>query len=68
VHHILRAVLGLVSVWVLIGCRALHHVSASLAIGAALRTFYTGTNAQVSVIKYVIKTIVTHVLVETTPE
>jgi hypothetical protein len=68
VHHVLRAVLGLVSIGALVACRVLHHVSASLAIGAALGTFHAGTNAQASVVKHVMKTTVTNVPVETTPE
>jgi hypothetical protein len=68
VHHALRSVLGLVSIEALVACRVLQHVSASLAIGAALRTFHAGTNAQASVVKYAMKTTVTYVPVETTPE
>lgn len=68
VHHVLRAVPGLVSIKALAACRVLHLVSASLAIGAAPRTFPVGTNAQASVVKYVIKTTVTHVPVEARPE
>jgi len=60
-HHVLRAVPGLVSIKALAACRVLHLVSASLAIGGALRAFPVGTNAQASVVKYVMKTTVAHV-------
>ena len=68
VHHVLRAVLGLVSIGELVACRVLHHVPASLAIGAALKPFHAGTNAQASVVKHVTKTTVTNVPVETASE
>jgi hypothetical protein len=68
VHHVLRAVPGLVSIKALAACLVLQFVCASLATDAALRAFPAGTNAQASAVKYVMKTTVTHVPVETTPE
>jgi hypothetical protein len=68
VHHVLRAVPGLASIEVLAACRVLHLVSASRAIGAALKVFPAGTNVQASVVKHVMKTTVTRVPSEAKPE
>jgi len=70
-NHVRRAskgVPGLASIKVLAACRVLRLVSASHAIGAALKTFPVGTNVQASVAKYVTKTTVTHVPQEGKPE
>jgi len=68
VHRVLRAVPGLASIKVLAECHALHLVSASHAISAALKAFLVGTNVQAFVVKNVMKNTVTHVAPEAKPE
>jgi hypothetical protein len=68
VRCVLRAVPSLVSIEVLAACRALHLVSASYAIGAALKAFHVGTNVHVFMVKHVVKTIAKHVPLEAKPE
>jgi hypothetical protein len=68
VRRVLRAVPGLASIKVLAACRALHLVSASHAIGVALKAFPVGTNVQAFVVKSVLKTTVRHVPLEAKPE
>jgi hypothetical protein len=68
VRRVLRAVPGLASIRVLAACRALHLVSASHAVGAALKAFPVGTNVQPFVVKPVMKTTATHVPPEAKPE
>jgi len=68
VRHVLRVVIGLASMKALVSCHVLHLVSDSHVIDAASKTFPAGTNVQVSVVKHVMKTTVTHVLAEAKPE
>jgi hypothetical protein len=63
-HHVWRAAPGPVSIKALAACHVLHLVFASLVIGAAIRAFPVDTNAQASVVNYVMKTTVTYVEVE----
>ncbi len=68
VHHVLRAVAGLVSIKGLAACHVLHPVFASLATGAALKSFPVGTNVLAFAVKHVLKTTVTHVGPKMRPE
>lgn len=60
-RHVWKAAPGPVSIKELATCHVLHHAFAFLVISAALRVSPVGTNAQASVVNYVMKTIVTHV-------
>jgi hypothetical protein len=68
VRRVLRAVPGLASIKVLAACRVPRLVSASHAIGAALKAFPVGTNVQAFVVKHVMKITVRHVPPEAKPE
>ena len=68
VRRVLRAVPGPVSIKVLAACPALQPVSASHAIGAALKPFPVGTNVQEFVVKHAMRTTATYALPKMKPE
>ncbi len=68
VNYVRHVLPSLASIKALVSCHVLHLVFDFHVIDAASKPFPAGINVQVSVVKIVIETTVTHVVAETKPE